>query len=151
MRKRKKTTYLTVLAVLAAFLAGGCAGRPDAKKERSSVDIGVMLSEAGFQVHYADSMEKMQRLVEMPQRVVVPRVEDGNLFYVYADATYCQCAYVGDVASYGRFEELVRQADGVSRSQCIDERLRQDVKESWRREWGNLSSLCSPGSGGERY
>lgn len=93
------------VAVLIAggVLAGGCTAirRDDAfKTERT-------LAAAGFQMKFADTPEKIQSLEAVqPQRTLVPRQQDGQTRFVYADAEFCKCMYVGTDKAYQRFSRL---------------------------------------------
>lgn len=98
------------------------------------------LVEAGFVRHEADTPQRMGRIRSEVQRRVVPVEEDGKTYYIYADADFCRCLYVGDEAAFARFEDLIRKRD-IERSSCIDDRLRSVQSEPWR-EFGSLGDLC---------
>jgi hypothetical protein len=89
----------------------------------------------------ADSPEKMERIRSEIQRKVIPVQEEGQTYYLYADADFCRCLYVGNERAFNRFEELIYKRD-IQRSSCIDDRLRSVQDEPWR-EFGRLGELCS--------
>lgn len=99
-----------------------------------------MLLDAGFVRNPADSPEKMARIRSEVQRKVIPVEEEGQTYYLYADADFCQCLYVGDESAFNRFEDLMYKRD-MERSFCIDDRLRRAQTEPWR-EFGELGGLC---------
>jgi len=107
----------------------------------SSRNIEGLLQEAGFVRNPADTPEKMERIRSEVQRKVIPVQEEGQTYYLYADADSCQCLYVGDERAFDRFEELLYLRD-IQRSTCIDDRLRSTQVEPWR-EFGTLGGLCS--------
>lgn len=100
-----------------------------------------MLLDAGFVRNPADTPEKMARIRDEVQRKVVPVEDDGQTYYIYADADFCQCLYVGNEPAFRRFEEMMYRRN-LDRNSCIDDRLRSTQSEPWR-EFGELGSLCS--------
>jgi hypothetical protein len=68
-----------------------------------------LFTQAGFVVKYATTPEKSALLRSLPKDKLVTRRKDGKLYYVYADAARCNCAYVGTPA--GRISVLAATAD----------------------------------------
>lgn len=62
-----------------------------------------LFTEAGFVVKYATTPEKAARLRSLPPDKLVTRRKDGKLYYVYADAARCNCAYVGTPEAYAAY------------------------------------------------
>ena len=83
----------------------------------------------------------MERIQSEVQRKVIPVQEEGQTYYLYADADLCQCLYVGNESAFRRFEELIYMKN-LERNSCIDDRLRSTQTEPWR-EFGELGGLCS--------
>jgi len=106
----------------------------------SGRNIEGLLSEAGFVRNLADSPEKMERIRSEIQRKVIPVQEGRKIYYLYADADFCRCLYVGDEDAFNRFETLLK-LQNIKRSTCVDDRLRTVQREPWR-EFGELSRLC---------
>jgi uncharacterized protein YceK len=100
MPDQKRPLLLTV-AILALMLVG-CA---TIEKDNAS-DTEQLLAAAGFQMKLADTPEKRANLQTLTQRKVVPHDQDGNVRYVYADAEFCECLYVGNQAAYQRSEKM---------------------------------------------
>jgi uncharacterized protein YceK len=100
MPDQKRPLLLTV-AILALMLVG-CA---TIEKDNAS-DTEQLLAAAGFQMKLADTPEKRANLQTLTQRKVVPHDQDGNVRYVYADAEFCECLYVGNQAAYQRYEKM---------------------------------------------
>jgi len=59
-----------------------------------------LFTQAGFVVKYATTPEKSAVLRSLPPDKLVTRRRDGKLYYVYADAARCNCAYVGTPEAY---------------------------------------------------
>jgi hypothetical protein len=60
-----------------------------------------LFTQAGFVVKYATTPEKSALLRSLPKDKLVTRRKDGKLYYVYADAARCNCAYVGTPEACG--------------------------------------------------
>ena len=55
----------------------------------------------------ADTPEKLAHLKTLTQRVVVPHERNGKTYFVYADALYCKCMYIGKKEDYERYKKMV--------------------------------------------
>jgi hypothetical protein len=135
-------TRFTIIASLplVILLAASCTFGPKPTAPGSR-NIEGLLQEAGFVRNPADTPEKMARIKSEVQRKVIPVQEEGQTYYLYADAEFCQCLYVGDNSAFSRFEGLINMRK-IERNACIDNRLRSSQAEPWR-EFGELGSLCS--------
>jgi hypothetical protein len=85
-----------------AVMLGGCASMGRSK----AMDTERLLMAAGFQMRLADSDEKLAQLEKLPQRTLVPHDHDGRPVFVYADAKFCKCLYVGTEVADRRFERM---------------------------------------------
>jgi hypothetical protein len=92
---------LLAITVLGIALAG-CA----AMKKSDATDTEQLLSAAGFKMRLADTPEKLAQLKTLTQLKVVPHDRNGKIYYVYADAAYCNCLYAGNQEAYQRYENL---------------------------------------------
>jgi hypothetical protein len=63
-----------------------------------------LFTAAGFIVKYATTPEKSAILRSLPPDKLVTRTRDGKLYYVYADAARCNCAYVGTPQAYAAYQ-----------------------------------------------
>jgi hypothetical protein len=135
---RKAVIILAVSIITAGFLVN-CSSTKQTRRELPPAQIEGLLTTAGFQKNLADTPEKMEKIQALTQRMVVPHLDDGKVFYVYADAANCGCVYVGDELDYERFKDMVGRAETANPS-CIDSRLREN--SNWS-SWGNLNSLCN--------
>ncbi len=63
-----------------------------------------LFTAAGFVVKYATTPEKRAILRSLPPDKLVKRTRDGKVYYVYADAARCNCAYVGTPQAYAAYQ-----------------------------------------------
>lgn len=65
-----------------------------------------ILAAAGFQMKLADTPQKQAYLQSLPPRKLVPHQREGQVYYIYADPTHCNCLYVGTAGAYQRYQKL---------------------------------------------
>jgi hypothetical protein len=92
---------INCLLVTAALLVSpGCASTMAADTERS-------LAAAGFQMKFAKTPQQIAKTEALPQRKLTPTAgPDSTNLFVYADAQYCKCVYVGTDRAYSRYQRL---------------------------------------------
>ena len=66
-----------------------------------------LFTTAGFIVKYATTPEKRAILHSLPPDKLVKRTKDGRVYYVYADAGRCNCAYVGTPEAYAAYQNAL--------------------------------------------
>lgn len=89
------------------------------------------LAAAGFQMKFADDSGKLQNVQALPQRELTPQNLDGETRFVYADAEFCKCVYVGTEKAYQRYQRLsVRQEIAQARLSAAE------AQESAAMNWG---------------
>jgi hypothetical protein len=71
-----------------------------------------LFTQAGFVVKYATTPEKTALLRSLPPDKLVTRRRDGKLYYVYADAERCNCAYVGTPEAYAAYRNWTNIGPG---------------------------------------
>ena len=71
-----------------------------------------LFTQAGFLVKYATTPEKEALLRSFPPDKLVTRRKDGKLYYVYADAERCNCAYVGTPEAYAAYRNWTNIGPG---------------------------------------
>jgi hypothetical protein len=70
----------------------------------------------------------------MPQRKLVPQQMDGETRFVYADAEFCKCIWVGTESAYQRFQRLsIRQE--ISQAQLQTAEANESASMNWGM-WG---------------
>ena len=112
---RTMTPLISVFLILAL---AGCAIYRNSK----AVEMKRLLADSGFNMRVADTKSKLAQLKELPQRKLVTRNWGAKMRYIYADANICRCAYVGDEASYNRFQELALQRQIAKEDRLAAER-----------------------------
>jgi hypothetical protein len=130
MRVQKPSTSVIVLAALMLTLAmTGCAET----QKKQTFEMEQTLSAAGFQLRPADTPKKLTQLQTLTQRKIIRHRHEGKLLYLYADATYCQCLYVGNEQAYQKFRGLALQKQ-IGEEQRRVERQDQPVHIDWE-DW----------------
>lgn len=71
-----------------------------------------LFTQAGFVVKYATTPEKSRILRSLPPDKLVTRTTNGQLYYVYADAERCNCAYVGTAEAYAAYRNWANIGPG---------------------------------------
>lgn len=96
---RLKITAITTILGIALTACATTQQTGAINKER-------MLAASGFQMKLANTPEKMAHLNTLPQRKLVPHQKGSEVFYVYADASYCKCIYAGPEKAYQRYQQM---------------------------------------------
>jgi hypothetical protein len=81
-----------------------CGLTSTAAQQLGTVVPNNLFTAAGFVVKYATTPEKRAILRSLPPDKLVKRTKDGRLYYVYADAAGCSCAYVGTAQAYAAYQ-----------------------------------------------
>lgn len=102
-----------------------------ASLEERVQDTEQLLAAAGFKINYAQTPEQMANLKAMTQQKLVAHPKDDKVMYVYADATFCQCIYVGDADAYARFQKLA-----VEKEIADEERQAAETNLDAAMNWG---------------
>jgi hypothetical protein len=101
-RSRRGLTMPNYSIVLGFSLLVGIL--PPATAQQTVVIPDNLFTQAGFVVKYATTAEKAALLRSLPPDKLVTRRKDGKLYYVYADAERCNCAYVGTPEAYSKYQ-----------------------------------------------
>jgi hypothetical protein len=113
-----------------AFVVGGLAllagcsliQREDAARTEA------VLAAAGFEMHPADTPERVVELEEMPHFKIVTRRDGSKATYAYADPVNCHCEYVGDAEQHAEYERLrSEQRSAYERKQRLDDEMTVDT------------------------
>ena len=94
-----------LISVCLILALAGCA----MNRNQKAVKMERLLAASGFKMRRADTDSKLAQLKELPQRKLVAQNWGGKVIYVYADASNCKCAYVGDEEAYKHFQDLALQ------------------------------------------
>ena len=99
----KKVFKLFQLVAAAAVLAVmGCAGTG----KDAPLSERQLLVFSGFTLRLGYTPAALEEVGKLPQRRIVRIESEDRQIYVYADASGCQCWYVGDRIAYQRLLEL---------------------------------------------
>ena len=91
-----------ILLVSMAIGLAGCASY--AQRYAQANEEG--LRAAGFTVRPADTPEKLASLQGMTQRRILVYRRLGQPYYVWPDARFCRCFYIGSEAQYQEYARL---------------------------------------------
>lgn len=103
-------------------------------ESHEAMDKERLLAAAGFQIKLADTPQKLAEIQDRTQRKLVAHDKDGKTVFVYSDAKFCKCIYVGDQAAYQRYEKLVQQQNMVA-EEAMTAAAYQDANMNWDM-WG---------------
>ena len=105
-----------LIAALALLAAAGC--------QSMAMDTERTLAAAGFQMKIASTAAQMSHVESLPQRKLTRVPFDGDSRFVYADAKYCKCMYVGTEQAYDRYQKI-----------AIDKQIAQEQLDA-SMDWG---------------
>jgi hypothetical protein len=76
------------------------------------------------------------------QQKIVTHEKDGKNYYVYADATTCQCLYIGQDSDYQSFQQLQ-----IQKQIAHDQKISAEMNENATMDW----NIWGPGYGMNGY
>ena len=91
-----------VLIVVAVLSLAGCASY--AERYAQANEQG--LEAAGFEMRLADTPEKLASLQALTQRKILVYKRQDRLYFVWPDARFCKCLYLGNEAQYQEYARL---------------------------------------------
>lgn len=100
-----------LIAVMAIFFAG-CSSIENS----NAISTERQLAAAGFQMQLADTPARLEHVKTLEQRKLLPSRKDGNLVYVYADATSCKCIYAGSEVDYQRYQRISLRQEAANQN-----------------------------------
>jgi hypothetical protein len=126
---KQKAVWLKSVVITTALgiTLAGCAGMQNKK----AIQVERLLAASGFQMKLADTPERLAHLKTLTQRKLVPHQRDGKVHYVYADATFCQCLYVGSEKAYQRYRDLA-----LKQNLAAEQRYAAEMNEAGEMNWG---------------
>ncbi len=102
-----------VMLLIAGTTLSACA----AMERTAALDTENMLSASGFRMKPADTVFKSEHIDSMQQRILLSHVQDGSVYYAYADAEYCNCIYVGSERNFQEYQRLSIEQSTAEMSQ----------------------------------
>ena len=127
LRSRFPRSPRAAAVLVLVGLTAGCASM-EADRARNTESL---LAAAGFKVKLADTPEKLAHIKTLTQHKLVPQMKDGQVVYVYADATTCQCVYAGTEDAYQRYQQLA-----IQKKIADDQRMAAEMNEDAAMNWG---------------
>lgn len=112
---------------LGLLLLSGCARQIVADQEN-------LLAAAGFRVVPADTPAGAASLQSLPAQELVRTTRDGHPVWLYADAQFCRCLYVGEEPAYQNYARL-RLQERIATLQVQAAQLNAMSWEGWG-PWG---------------
>ena len=132
------TLTLRLLKGVSIALFGALLTACAAMKADEATSKEQLLAAAGFKMQLANTPEKLAHLKTLTQQKIVVHEKDGINYYVYADATTCQCVYIGQDANYQNFQQLQ-----VQKNIAEDQKMAAEMNENAAMNW----SMWGPGYG----
>ena len=127
-------TSFRLSKLLGILLFGSLLYSCAAIEAHNVADKEQMLAAAGFTMKLADTPAKLAHLRQQAQHKITAYTKSGDTYFVYADATDCECLYVGDNAAYTKFQALQVQQNIASEQQVTAE-MNQNAEMNWGM-WG---------------
>jgi hypothetical protein len=103
-RKALWLKSMAMVMVLGILLAGCATIQKD-----ESMDTERLLAQSGFKMMSADTPEKLEHVKSLTQHRIIPHEHKGSHIYVYADAKYCKCIYVGNAQAYHKYYKTLNE------------------------------------------
>jgi hypothetical protein len=116
--------------LLLGFVLIGCA----TIERGETVDTEQLHAAAGFKMKLADTPQKLAHLGTLAQRKIVAHQRDGGVGYIYADASTCQCMYVGNEKAYQRYQQLAVEKK-IAEDKRMAAEMNMDAAMNWNM-WG---------------
>ncbi|MDD5410974.1 MAG: hypothetical protein PHF31_06105 [Methylobacter sp.] len=135
MNTQTNITIFRLSRVFGALVLGGLLSSCAMIEVQEIKDKEQLLATAGFKMKLADTPAKMVNLKAMPQHKLVSYQKDGTVYYIYADATTCQCFYLGQDQSYQSFLQLQEQQNIAN-----EDRLKAEMKNEQYENWDTMEN-----------
>ena len=120
----------TLSVLVCGTLAIGCT----AIRRDSTLQTERTLAASGFQMKFAQTPEQLQSVQKLEQRTLIPTRFHGETRFVYADAEFCKCMYVGTPKAYQEYQKLSINQQ-ISQSQLMAAESYENASMSWGM-WG---------------
>jgi hypothetical protein len=120
-----------VVLILISSVMSGCAETPRQRAHR----LEPMLSAAGFHMVQADTADREQELASHTPLKMRYYFANGKPHYWFADPYVCHCVYVGDEASFQKYQQLKLQQQMVEREEAAAS-MNENAAEAEQFNWG---------------
>ena len=119
--------------ILGVFVLAGLLSSCAMMSAQKAKDTEQLLAAAGFNMTLANTPAKMAHLKTLTQNKIVPHQKDGAVYYIYADATNCQCFYWGQAQAYQKFQQLQ-----VQQNLADEDRMTAEMNEEEFMDWDTM-------------
>jgi len=136
MNTQTTITVFHLSRIIGAFVLGWLLSSCAMIDVQQIKDKEQLLATAGFKMKLADTPAKMDNLKTMPQHKLVSHQKNGVVYYTYADATTCQCFYLGQDQSYRSFLQLQEQQNIAD-----EDRIKAEVKNNEFKNWDSMENF----------
>lgn len=126
-------TPFFISRIFAVIFLGGLLSSCAMMKAQQTKDTEQLLAAAGFKMKPADTPAKMAHLKTLTQHKIVAHQKDGTIYYIYADASDCQCFYWGQEQSYQNLLHIQEQ-----RKIDHENRVAAEMKEQEYLDWNTM-------------
>ena len=133
MNTQTNITTFRLSKVFGAIVLGGLLSSCAMMEAQQAKDTEQLLAAAGFKMKLADTPAKMAHLKTLTQHKIVPHQKDGAVYYIYADATNCQCFYWGQDQSYQNFMQLQEQQNIAN-----EDRMTAEMNQEEYMDWDTM-------------
>jgi len=133
MNAQTNITTFRLSRVFGTIVLGGFLSSCAMLEAQQVKDTEQLLVAAGFKMKLADTPAKMAHLKTLTQQKIVPHQKDGVIYYIYADATICQCFYWGQDQAYQNFMQLQEQQNIAN-----EERMTAEMNEQEYLDWDTM-------------
>ena len=130
MNIKTKITTFRLSRVFGAIVLGGLLSSCAMMEAQQTKDTEQLLAAAGFKMKLADTPAKMSHLKTLTQHKIVAHQKDGAVYYIYADATTCQCFYWGQDQSYRSFM-LLQEQQKIANEEQMTAEMNEEEYMDW--------------------
>lgn len=126
--------FTKIIVCLECLLMGAIFSGCAVIEKQEDMQVERTLAAAGFDMRFADSPQQLRNTAGMTQRKLTPQLFKGRNIYIYADAEFCKCVYVGSEEAYQRYQQLALQKK-IANERMQAAEMNQDAAMDWG-AWG---------------
>jgi hypothetical protein len=138
MKIERAGLHWPVIVVFLAIVLAGC-GAIQNLQDNQAAGTEKLLMAAGFRVLVPDNPEKQDHLRTLTQQKLLPVRRHDRVYYLFADASVCQCLYIGDEKAFQRYRGLAAEQQLADQRQVL-EGMESEVMWDAYGPWGPWGS-----------
>jgi len=120
---------VTALPALLCIALAACASTADKVEQKED-----LLLASGFTIRPATTPQRQAMLHKLPAHHFVQRAKNGKAVFLYADPLVCDCLYIGDDKSFGRYQQTILQRQMASDELGDQGQLREESRNDYSDE-----------------